>query len=232
MSNKSVGWALEQDGLSPTLKLVLIVMADAAGDTGLAFSSNSTICKQAGFSKEDTVADAQKKLCELNLLADTGRRTGRTGRVKVFQLPIAACKVTPHEEDLMCFGNPAPNGSLNSSESPANHPPITRLAGNALIEELGTKEKARSPRSFQKPSLEEVVAFCESLKLPKSDGEAFYWGKEGNGWKNGSNPVKDWKATIRQWKSAGYHPSQKRGGQGFAQQPSGLPPRRVVNGNY
>jgi hypothetical protein len=32
---------------------------------------------------------------------------------------------------------------------------------------------------------------------------------EANGWKNGPNPVKDWKAGIRKWRSQGWLPSQK-----------------------
>lgn len=60
-----------------------------------------------------------------------------------------------------------------------------------------------------KASYEEVKAFCSELSIPVSDGE-WFWNKcEGNGWTNGGKPIRDWRATIRSWKAAGYLPSQK-----------------------
>jgi hypothetical protein len=69
--------------------------------------------------------------------------------------------------------------------------------------------KARKDRPL---SFEEVSTYAVKLGLPRSDGEAFFDAKEGNGWKNGSSQVKDWKATFRNWKANGYHPSQKANG--------------------
>lgn len=112
------------------------------------------------------------------------------------------------------------NGVDRKAEKPINAVDTKKERG--INKEI--KKGGKSP--FQKPSVEEVVQFCLSLSLLKSDGEAFFWGKEGNGWKNGSNPVKDWKATIRQWKASGYHPSQKKGGQNFT------PPTHDRNKNY
>ena len=52
----------------------------------------------------------------------------------------------------------------------------------------------------------EAEDFCVSIGLPKSDGEAMFLHWTEKGWAK----VKDWKATIRKWKSFGYMPSQKR----------------------
>jgi hypothetical protein len=60
-----------------------------------------------------------------------------------------------------------------------------------------------------KPDQAEIEAFCESIGLPKSDGEVVFNKWQGNGWVNGGKPIKDWKATIRAWKGQGYMPSQK-----------------------
>lgn len=61
----------------------------------------------------------------------------------------------------------------------------------------------------------EIEDFCESLSLPISDGEAMFlhWQEKGPA------KVKDWKATIRKWKSFGYMPSQKAKGNGTHQKP-------------
>jgi hypothetical protein len=59
----------------------------------------------------------------------------------------------------------------------------------------------------------EVEEFCKSIGLPRSDGEYFYYKWTSNGFTNGKQKIKDWKATIRSWKAGGYCPSQKNGGQ-------------------
>jgi len=64
------------------------------------------------------------------------------------------------------------------------------------------KEKARG-------TLEELKSFALEIGLTETDGEAMFHGLESNGWKRGANPLKDWKAHMRSWKSAGHHPSQK-----------------------
>lgn len=52
---------------------------------------------------------------------------------------------------------------------------------------------------FNPPTLEDVQAFCnETGKL--IDAEAFINYYTSNGWKVGKNPMKDWKAAVRQWR--------------------------------
>ncbi len=60
-------------------------------------------------------------------------------------------------------------------------------------------------------TVDEVVAFCNEIGLPKTDGQATFDKWEGNGWVNGGSKIKDWRATIRSWKTNGYMPSQKNG---------------------
>ena len=67
------------------------------------------------------------------------------------------------------------------------------------------------PANKGKPKNEqEVVEYCKSIGVP--DG-AYFWDKwTGGGFQNAGKAMKDWKATIRSWKSAGYLPSQKQTG--------------------
>lgn len=69
------------------------------------------------------------------------------------------------------------------------------LEGKDSLKGKGTKEACRD--------------YAIEIGLLATDGEAFFDGKEGNGWMNGSNQVKDWRATMRSWKAQGFHPSQK-----------------------
>ncbi len=61
-----------------------------------------------------------------------------------------------------------------------------------------------------KPEQSEIEDFCESIGLPRTDGETVFHKWQGNGWVNGGKSIKDWKATIRAWKGQGYMPSQKK----------------------
>lgn len=62
----------------------------------------------------------------------------------------------------------------------------------------GSKKENTKEKKFQKPTLEEVKAYCEE----RNNGiDAQHWMDyyTSNGWKVGKNPMKDWKATVRTW---------------------------------
>ena len=61
--------------------------------------------------------------------------------------------------------------------------------------------------------LERVREFARGEGIQDSDADWFYFKGEGNGWTNGGEPIRDWKATLTSWKRAGYLPSQKNNGQ-------------------
>ena len=54
--------------------------------------------------------------------------------------------------------------------------------------------------SFVKPTLDEVKAYCDE-RLNNIDPQQFIDFYESNGWRVGSNPMKDWKAAIRTWEA-------------------------------
>ena len=98
------------------------------------------------------------------------------------------------------------SGQLESTESthtttaptPSSAPTPRKRTPSLFVSE----EKS----SKQKPTAEEIEEFCESIGLPKSDGSAMFLHWEEKAWAK----VKDWKLTIRKWKSFGYLPSQKK----------------------
>lgn len=91
---------------------------------------------------------------------------------------------------------------LGSDKKPAGNPAETGSKANQ------NQEPEPEP-SKRKCTLDEAKAFALELGQPVSDGEACFYKWEGNGWKNGTSAIKDWKATMRSWKSSGYLPSQK-----------------------
>ncbi len=60
-----------------------------------------------------------------------------------------------------------------------------------------------------KGTREEFSEFASSLGLPPTDGEYLFDHFEENGWKRGKDEIKDWRASMRKWKSAKWLPSLK-----------------------
>lgn len=72
---------------------------------------------------------------------------------------------------------------------------------NVLVEGESppVKEKKKATRKvFVKPTLTEIQTYVNEHQL-NVDVERFFDYYEGNGWKVGKNPMKDWKATARNW---------------------------------
>lgn len=77
------------------------------------------------------------------------------------------------------------------------------------------KESPSASASKSVCTEEEAQQFCISIGLPKSDGTAMVLHWQEKKW------PKDWKLTIRKWKSFGYMPSQK-------QRPNGSAPAKIT----
>ena len=78
-----------------------------------------------------------------------------------------------------------------------------------------TKKQPKPKSDKARPeSIEQVQEFCQSLDLPATDGEYMWHHWQSNGYSVGNRPIKDWRAVIRKWKSAGYMPSQNVKGGG------------------
>ena len=73
---------------------------------------------------------------------------------------------------------------------------------NTEIEKEIDKEKEKYKRSFTKPTLEEVQAYCQE-RNKGVDAQKWYDYYSANGWKVGKNPMKDWKAAVRTWERSG-----------------------------
>ncbi len=61
-------------------------------------------------------------------------------------------------------------------------------------------DKTTKSNRFEKPTLIEIRAYCESIKA-SINPVTFYNHYETVGWKVGKNTMKDWKAAIRGWNS-------------------------------
>lgn len=138
----------------------------------------------------------------------TIKPTNRGTIVTLYDSSIYDCNVSET--------NQQDNQLLTNSQPTANHQltTIKKVKKDKKVKEgkeLSAMEEVVNGHSrFIKPTLDELKDFCLSLELPICDAETLMDKWEGNGWKNGNAPIKDWRATIRQWKRRGFLPFEKK----------------------
>ena len=193
-------------------KLVLLKLADNANDDGVCWPSLTTISRETRLCRA-TVCVRLAELEKAGLLVRIhGERPSTVYRIN---LPIQSARQTSPPDRLVCdTDRVSPGHGLDQSTARTTaSPPHGPEPSLNQKESPKTRKKAQAPEGAAKTRCSEVEAqaYVESIGLPISDGSWFFDKCEGNGWKNGGQPIKDWQATIRAWKRAGYIPSQKNG---------------------
>ena len=80
-------------------------------------------------------------------------------------------------------------------------PPTAKNANADFAEEPKAKPAKEEPAkrtSFEKPTVEEIAAYCSERKNG-IDAQAFFDFYESKGWKVGAVKMKDWRASVRTW---------------------------------
>jgi len=105
--------------------------------------------------------------------------------------------------DLLTYDSNGPPEVEEEVEEERENP-LTPLKG-----EVAAQAPQRAKSRAAPPNLEDLVSFCKELNLPRTDAEYYddHW--KANGYRIGSNPVRDWKAVIRNHKRHGWLPSQR-----------------------
>lgn len=83
----------------------------------------------------------------------------------------------------------------------ASENPLNNKNKNIKQEQENNSEVADAPvnvKRFVKPSINEIAAYCKE-RGNDIDAAAFFDYYESKGWKVGGNPMKDWKAAVRNW---------------------------------
>ena len=97
----------------------------------------------------------------------------------------------------------------NGLNHPITNQPSTRAhARSTLSHRVSDRDKKGKERTLTRARPQnqaEVQAYCASIGLPTSDGDAMWLHWEEKGWAK----IKDWKLTNQKWKSFGYLPSQR-----------------------
>lgn len=88
----------------------------------------------------------------------------------------------------------------NASKTEANEEANGQAKSKSKSKEESPKGDSKKARpQFVKPTLAEVSDYAAELGNPTFDAPHFIDYYESNGWKVGRNPMRDWKATVRNW---------------------------------
>jgi hypothetical protein len=100
-------------------------------------------------------------------------------------------------------------------QSKKRHATVTKMSRSERDESVTRGEERREERdttksgiSLARPTIEQVAAYCQE-RGGKVDPQAWMDHYTANGWRVGRNPMKDWKAAVRQWER-----NELRGGNG------------------
>jgi hypothetical protein len=109
----------------------------------------------------------------------------------------------------------ARNGTVTDSNALVTHRNGTVTHKRDIAEaeaeaEADTEAEKKKNKNGASALLPELKAYAVEIGLTEQDGESMFDHWESNGWKNGNNKVRCWKAGIRKWKANGWLPSQKQ----------------------
>ena len=124
------------------------------------------------------------------------------------QKKVFAEKNPVSEEKTSVYGEKTPQSKVKESK-------VNKNKGNKINDICADKQHRTR---FVKPTVEEIALYCRE-RNNGIDAEHFFDYYESKGWTVGKQPMKDWKAAVRNWERNGYSGSGKK-------------TEQVVKGNY
>lgn len=79
-----------------------------------------------------------------------------------------------------------------------NNTPLSMSPKRVDSKQLDLEDAIAKTKRFVKPTAEEIKTYCHETDR-NIDAERFLDYYNSNGWKVGKNPMKDWKAAVRNW---------------------------------
>lgn len=198
MSVDATRWAWSQRGLSPSQKLVLLSMADRAGEQHECWPSIKRLCFDTGLYRE-TVMAAIVLLEERGLI----RATRAQGRVSCYRLLGVQDRATVADQSAKADQSGKADQSAKAARTSRQKPtPTSRQKPTLNLSREPTKEPTKKPPGkqgrFVRPTLAQVKAYCEQ-RDNGIDPEQWIDHYTANGWRVGKNPMRDWQAAVRTW---------------------------------
>ena len=125
------------------------------------------------------------------------------------------------EYNLLTPLDNAPKNEINAEENAINAEEIAINSEFMHRKRKGNRKREISlTRDKEKPTLEDIVAYCKERKN-HVDPQRFFDYYSANGWKIGGQPIQDWQAAVRRWET-----------NGVDKKASDSAPQGITYGNY
>lgn len=190
--------AMQDRGLNIGAKAVYAYFCSFAGAGNSCFPSRDKICFDLNISK-DTVGKHISQLALRGYIAVEQVKTGGRFSHNIYTI---LSEVKPVEK----MPDTKPPCPKNSDTEKTGHDELVSNNNNFNINssfnnnnlKSSEPDKPVSRSRFVKPTLEEVEAYCRE-RGNNVNPERFIDYYNSNGWKVGRNPMKDWRAAVRNW---------------------------------
>lgn len=189
--------------LKPAEKILFAEITALSTVSGYCYASNSYFCDLYGVS----IASVKGWISDLKRYGYVDVEVIRDASNNVIERKIRPIS-TPSAKNL------AEGSSENLAEASAKNLAAPRSKNwPDNIKSRNTTSKNTIQRESRPESVEAVRAYCQERNNGVNP-EAFFNYYEANGWKVGRNPMKDWKAAVRNWETKdGRGPRSKGGAQ-------------------
>lgn len=206
-----------------TITLYVALMQFADNDTGKAYPSLKTLRELTGFSKT-TIIKSIKELEDLGCISKV-RVKSKNGDFtsNIYYIgDVHQMKQVVHEMDNGSTGDGITvvqemdynlnSNNLNSNNLKKEDPELFKNSESSnhdpqTFNDDNTVKEKKSREKFKIPTIFEIRDFAEKNNLDKLKVEEFFYYYESNGWKVGSNKMKNWEAAFRGWTSRNYNSS-------------------------
>lgn len=178
-------------------KMVLLKLADQANDDGLCWPSYQTIAESCELSRRSVIRHIQQLETDGYLtITKTYDKSNKKNFSNRYTLTLN------RGDRLSLVTGEAPSGDSVSLPSDSVSPePINEPINEPITKDIGEKKKKVAVSKFVEPTLEQAKAYFAERGHQDAVSESEKWIDYyiANGWKVGKNPMKDWKAAIRNW---------------------------------
>jgi hypothetical protein len=202
---------------------VLLTLFFFQGNNGSAFCKQETLADEIGVSTR-SIRKSLKRLNAAGIVASEWKIVNSVP-MRTYAISFDVLKTIQRADGRNHSSDPEDVDGRNHSSAPVgttvpDHPEPQFLQEDPLNIQ-GTSRGARTTKKrFQKPTAEQVQSYATELGQPHFDAGKFCDYYESNGWRvGGKGPMKDWRATVRNWiRSGGTQGNGRTSGNANAEQ--------------
>lgn len=176
------GWMVTQLNLKGAALIIYAIIYGFSQDSNGCFQGTASYLSEWASVSTNRVYEILKTLTEQKL-------------IEKIEKEVNGVKVCDYRTTKV--GHPPTK--LATPPNKVGHPVPNKVGiDNIITHNLIDNNKTNTKQSFKKPTIEELKAYCIQNNI-SIDCEYFFDYYESNGWKVSNSPMKDWKATIRNW---------------------------------